>query len=109
MGKPEMTPELKRDLQVLKMRHVLDPKRHYKKMDKKSEPKYFQVGTIIEGPTEFFSARLTKKERKQTIVEELLADEESRQYYKRKHLEAQEKGRNGRKRPKHQIKKASRK
>ncbi|KAI8993565.1 Fcf2 pre-rRNA processing-domain-containing protein [Pilobolus umbonatus] len=95
MPKPEMTDELKRDLQVLKMRHVLDRKRHYKKMGKKADPTYFQVGTIIESPTEFFSARMTRKERKGTIVDELLANEESKQYYKRKFNETQEKKRSG--------------
>ncbi|CAO3666551.1 unnamed protein product [Rhizopus stolonifer] len=85
MPRPEITPEIKRDLQVLKMRHVLDRKRHYKKMGKQEDPKYFQVGRIIQGPTEFFSARMTKKERKETIVDELLASEEQKQYYKRKH------------------------
>lgn len=100
-----MTPELKRDLQLLRMRHILDRKRHYKKMGKGQEPKYFQVGTVIEGPTEYFSARLTKKERKQTIVDELMADEESRSYYKRKFGESQVRNQSGRKRAKRQIKK----
>jgi len=36
------------------------------------------VGTIIEGPTEYFSGRLKKKERKQTIVDEILADKRIR-------------------------------
>lgn len=40
---PEMTDELKHDLEVLRMRHVLDPKRFYKKNDLKDLPKYFQV------------------------------------------------------------------
>lgn len=33
-----------------------------------------QVGTVIESPLEFFSARLTKKERKATLADELLSD-----------------------------------
>jgi hypothetical protein len=98
MPKPEITPEVKRDLQILKMRHILDRKRHYKKMGKQENPTYFQMGTIIEGPTEFFSARLTKKERKQTIVDELLASEEQKQYYKRKHNEVSAKANSGGKR-----------
>ncbi|KAI9314200.1 Fcf2 pre-rRNA processing-domain-containing protein [Dichotomocladium elegans] len=104
MPKPEMTPEMKRDLQVLKMRHVIDPKRHYKKFGKGEDPKYFQTGTIIEGPTEFFSSRINRKDRKQTFVDELLADETARSYHKRKHLEAQSRGRNGRKKMKREMK-----
>lgn len=33
-----------------------------------------QVGTVIESPLDFFSGRLTKKERKTTLAEELLSD-----------------------------------
>jgi hypothetical protein len=33
-----------------------------------------QVGTVIEGNTDFYSGRLTKKERKQTFADELLAN-----------------------------------
>ncbi|KAK4510804.1 uncharacterized protein ATC70_005238 [Mucor velutinosus] len=95
MPKTEMTDEVKRDLQVLKMRHILDRKRHYKKMGKRPDPKYFQIGTIIESPTEFFSARINKKDRKQTIVDELMASDELKQYYKRKHNEVQERTNSG--------------
>ncbi|KAI9023842.1 Fcf2 pre-rRNA processing-domain-containing protein [Phycomyces nitens] len=95
MERPEITEEIKRDLQIIKMRHVLDRKRHYKKMGKNYNPKFFQVGTIIEGPTEFFSSRILKKDRKQTLVDELLADEQSKQYFKRKFDETQERTNNG--------------
>ncbi|KAI9284549.1 Fcf2 pre-rRNA processing-domain-containing protein [Umbelopsis sp. AD052] len=94
MPKTEITPEIKRDLQVIRLRNVLDRKRHYKKSDSK-DPTYFQVGTVIEGPTEFFSSRLTKRERKQTIVDELLADDEARGYYKRRFLDVQSRTQNG--------------
>lgn len=43
MKAPEMSQELKGDLQVLKMRGSLDPKRFYKKNDRNGFPKYFQV------------------------------------------------------------------
>ncbi|CAO3685986.1 unnamed protein product [Rhizopus stolonifer] len=98
MPRIELTPEIKRDLQVLKMRHVLDRKRHYKKTNQKESPKYFQMGTIIEGPTEFFSVRLAKKERKQTIVDELMASEEQKHYFKRKYNQVSEKAKSGGKR-----------
>lgn len=94
MPKTEITPEIKRDLQVIRLRNVLDRKRHYKKSDSK-DPTYFQVGTVIEGPTEFFSSRLTKRERKQTIVDELLADDEARGYYKRRFLDVQSRTQSG--------------
>ncbi|KAJ6808297.1 rRNA-processing protein fcf2-like [Iris pallida] len=44
MPAPTITRELKKDLQILKMRNVIDPKRHFKKGQKSKElPKYFQA------------------------------------------------------------------
>uniref|UniRef100_A0A1E1XC18 Putative acidic 82 kd protein mrna n=1 Tax=Amblyomma aureolatum TaxID=187763 RepID=A0A1E1XC18_9ACAR len=85
---PEMTDELKRDLEVLRMRHVLDPKRFYKKNDLKDLPKYFQMGTVMDSAADFYHARVPKKDRKQTMVEELLADAEFRCFNKKKFNEA---------------------
>ncbi|XP_011402671.2 PREDICTED: deoxynucleotidyltransferase terminal-interacting protein 2-like [Amphimedon queenslandica] len=91
MPAPEMTEELKNDLKVLQMRETLDRSHHYKKSDWKKLPKYFQVGRVIEGPGEFYSARIPKKQRKRTIVEELLADQDFKKYQKRKFSELQAK------------------
>lgn len=90
-----MTAELERDLKIIKMRGAIDPKRHYRKDDSKELPKYFQMGTIIEGPTEFYSSRLTRKERKQTILEELMQDDKRKKYLKRKYLEIDVKKQSG--------------
>lgn len=91
-----MTPELKQELQVLRLRSVLDRKTHYKKDDLASKPpKYFCRGTIIAGPTDYYSSRMTNRERKSTLVEELMADSESGRYYKKKFLEIQEKKQSG--------------
>ncbi|KAJ3694799.1 hypothetical protein LUZ60_000176 [Juncus effusus] len=84
MPAPTVTPELKTELEILKLRSVIDPKRHLKKGSDKSNPKYFQVGTVIEGTSEFYSGRLTKKERKSTIADELLSDPSFKAYKKRK-------------------------
>lgn len=96
MPRTDLTAQLKRDLQLIKMRNVLDPHRHYKK-DNSALPEYSQVGTIIEGNTEFFSSRLTKKERKRTIVEEIMADDGNRKRFKKKYDEIQNKKRSGKK------------
>lgn len=86
MPKTDLTPELRRDLQLLKMRNVLDPKRHYKKDNSKNDvPAFSQVGVIIEGPTEFFSSRLKNKDRKQTLLEEVIAQEQETGRFKRKY------------------------
>lgn len=85
-----ITPELKRDLQLLRMRSVLDPKRHYKKEGSRPQiPEFSHVGTIIEGPTEFFSARLSNKNRKRTFVEEVLAAEKVSGRFRNKYGEIQ--------------------
>lgn len=48
-----------------------------------------QVGTIVEGNTEFYSARLPNKDRKRTFVEEVLAGEAETGRFKRKYNEVQ--------------------
>ncbi|KAI9672437.1 MAG: hypothetical protein M1829_004516 [Trizodia sp. TS-e1964] len=97
LPKTVLTSELKRDLQLLRMRSVLDPKRHYKKDQgplKFKPPQFSQVGTVIEGPTEFFSARLQNKQRKKNFVEEVLYGGTSR--FKSKYSEIQEAKTSGR-------------
>jgi hypothetical protein len=47
------------------------------------------VGTIIEGPTEFLSARLSNKDRKRTLVEDVLAGENASGRFKAKYGEIQ--------------------
>lgn len=96
MRKPEMTTLLKRDLLVLKNRSVLDPKRHYKK-EKWEIPKYFETGTIIEGNTEFYSARMARKDRGKTLADEILQDSAANTYFKRKYAEIQKKNVSGKK------------
>ncbi|XP_004635808.1 deoxynucleotidyltransferase terminal-interacting protein 2 [Octodon degus] len=87
MKAPELTDELKNDLKALKMRASMDPKRFYKKNDRDGFPKYFQIGTIVDNPADFYHSRIPKKQRKRTIVEELLADSEFRRYNRRKYSE----------------------
>ncbi|KAF7587464.1 hypothetical protein BBP40_007209 [Aspergillus hancockii] len=98
LQKTELTPALKRDLQLLRMRSVLDPKRHYKKENGKAHPpKYSQVGTIIEGPTEFFSGRIAKKDRKKTFVEEVLSQERETSRFQSKYRDIQTSKQSGKK------------
>jgi membrane protein DedA with SNARE-associated domain len=39
-----------------------------------------QIGTVVEGGADFYSGRLTKKERKGTFADELLADTSLKAY-----------------------------
>lgn len=87
MRPPEMTPEVRHDLEVIQMRSALDPKHFYKKNDLKVLPKYFHIGKVVDSPVDYYSGRLSKKERKKTIVDELMADAEFSKYNKRKYKE----------------------
>jgi hypothetical protein len=84
-------------MQLLHMRSVLDPKRMYKSQGKFKIPQYSQMGTIVEGPTDFFNSRLNNKQRKTTFVEEALDNEAETGRFKRKYDELQVKHRSGKK------------
>ena len=114
-----MTEDLQRDIKMIELRNYIDPKRFvcescyynhcfpvfiilyfnfnrfYKSLGKIRN--VLHVGTIIEGPSEFRSSRLTKKERKQSITEELLADRGIKDYTKRAYLQIQDQKSNKRK------------
>ncbi|KAJ3309335.1 hypothetical protein HDV04_006224 [Boothiomyces sp. JEL0838] len=90
MTSTPLTDEVKRDLHIIKNRAALDPKRHYKRDTVKTIPKFFQMGTVVGDSTDYRD-RLTRKERKQTIVEELLNDTKTRDYMKRKVMEVEAK------------------
>lgn len=102
---PHRPPALLFFLQLLRHRAYLDPKRHYKGGGVDGGrlmelPRFFQVGTVVEAAHERLSrdARLTRRERKGTLVEALLADERLRQYAKRNYdAVAAEAARGGRK------------
>ncbi|KAL8923405.1 MAG: hypothetical protein Q9172_003154 [Xanthocarpia lactea] len=90
LPRTNLTPELKRDLQLLKMRSTWDPKRHYKNDSRKPlVPEYSQVGTIIEGPTEHYSSRIVKRDRKKSFVDEIRAAEDSSGRFKNKSFDIQ--------------------
>lgn len=80
-----VTDELKMDLAVIRNRNVLDPKRFYKSSDKFGS--VLQVGTVVEGASEYYSSRLTKKERRNNLTEELLADSSASGYASQKYLQ----------------------
>jgi len=96
MKAKEMTESDKNDLTLLQMRRVLDPKRFYKANDLKALPKFYQMGKVVDSPLDFYSNRIPKKERKQTLVDELLADAEFRKFNKRKYTEIVESKAQGR-------------
>eukprot|EP00518_Triparma_eleuthera_P018198 CAMPEP_0197554746 /NCGR_PEP_ID=MMETSP1320-20131121/11938_1 /TAXON_ID=91990 /ORGANISM="Bolidomonas sp., Strain RCC2347" /LENGTH=363 /DNA_ID=CAMNT_0043115665 /DNA_START=178 /DNA_END=1266 /DNA_ORIENTATION=- len=87
---------LKKDQQVIRMRNFLDPKKFYKSADTPSN--FAQRGTVIESGAEYFSSRLTKAERRTTLLDEVMSDSATRKYTKRKFGEIQTKKESGGKR-----------
>lgn len=83
-----LTPEEERDARVIENRAFLDPKRFYRATGtgrKRGElPSRVQFGTVVVGPHEFFSSRLTRKERKPRIIDQVLADQRVVDYTKRR-------------------------
>ncbi|KAL8723421.1 MAG: hypothetical protein Q9225_000252 [Loekoesia sp. 1 TL-2023] len=97
LPRTSFTPELKRDLQLLKMRSTWDPKRHYKNDKRKPLiPEYSQVGRILEGPAEYYSSRVSKRDRKKSFVEEVLAAEQGSGRFKSKYTDIQLSKKSGR-------------
>jgi tryptophanyl-tRNA synthetase len=80
------------------MRDVAAMGKQFFKKDSRKDliPEYSQVGTIIAGATDGMSGRLTRKERKRTIVEEILAGDNVSKL-KSKYLDIQEQKKSGRK------------
>ncbi|CAH3188444.1 unnamed protein product, partial [Porites evermanni] len=55
------------------------------------------VGTVVEGSADFYSSRITKRQRKNNVIDELLSDAEFRRYNKKKYLEIQAAKQSGKK------------
>lgn len=98
MPRTELTPALKRDLDLLHMRSVLDTKRFYKRENtKRGYPEFSQVGQVIEGPTDYYSGRIPKKQRKRTLAEEVMEGERETGKFKSQYEDVQKKRTSGKK------------
>ncbi|XP_065078114.1 deoxynucleotidyltransferase terminal-interacting protein 2 [Ochlerotatus camptorhynchus] len=87
----EMTDEVKNELELIRMRSVLDPKHFYKRSEMKTLPKYFQIGKVLESPLDYYNERGQKKSNAKTLVDELLENAQFQKYNKKKYAEALEK------------------
>lgn len=74
MKAPELTDEVKRDLEIIQMRRALFRKHQYKRKATEKAPDHFHMGKVVEGTGDFYSSRLPRKERAKTIVDELIKD-----------------------------------
>ena len=95
MKKVELTDELKADLRAIQMRNQLYKDRFYKSSDSKKLPEYFQIGTVVDDPRDIGGRkdRLTKKQRKGTIAQQFLMDDQTNGFSKRKYENLNEKKR----------------
>ena len=108
MSKPELTEELENDLKLLHNRSSLDPKKFFRKNDKKSHiPKNFEVARIVNNPLDGRN-NLTRKQKKGTFVEEILNDENAMRYQKKRVMASHTKQLANMKRKKFDVKKHKR-
>ncbi|KDE04743.1 hypothetical protein MVLG_04882 [Microbotryum lychnidis-dioicae p1A1 Lamole] len=100
MPAPAITPQLKREVQAMRLRNALDPKRFYRgdaaKADSKL-PEFFQVGHVLNESQRPTNADPVGRVKKRSFVEELVEDEQAKAYTKRKTVEVMRKGMSGRK------------
>jgi hypothetical protein len=94
MQTPELTPEVERDLRMIRLRAYMNPSKFYKKDDfaSKKLPEHFQIGTVVAGLGE---KTLKRRERHSTITGEILASDEVRKYARRVYDEVQTKASSG--------------
>lgn len=95
---PAVDGALKTDLRLLHLRGALDPTRHYRNADSTKLPSRFHIGTVVEGATEFFSARLARTARGASLADELLRDAGANAVRKRRYAALQEAAGSGLKR-----------
>lgn len=125
--RPQELPELYKQVEALRLRRAMDPKVHARsdpgeRKGMKGLPKYFavslkssqtsggayscckrQIGKVIDSPTPFKTrntSNLTRKERKKSLVDELVADTKARDHAKRKIAELEAAKRNSHRPPK---------
>jgi mRNA-binding protein PUF3 len=91
--KVEMTDDIKRDLLIVKNRKYLDPKRFYRG-EKWEIPENFQMGEIVEGVGEY-GGRLKRKQKGQTLVDELLKNKESSEWFSKTFIDIQTRKKSG--------------
>lgn len=91
MARSEKTAVSELDAKALAFRGVTDPKRFYKKHDALSP--FAQIGTVVAGAFEGRGQTLRRRDRKTSLMGELLGDETKRAYAKRKFTQIQDKAR----------------
>lgn len=84
MPAQKMTNEVKRELQAMRLRNAIDPKKFMRGAAKESVGEFFQFGHIIEGSNRA-TTQAPRVLPKRSFVDELVADEHTGDYTKRKY------------------------
>lgn len=71
----ELTDQERQEQNAVKLRHTTHT--YGELFDEKANGRV-QFGKVIEGPAQFYSARLPKKQRKQSLVDQLLDDQDEK-------------------------------
>ena len=82
MPKAEITPEIKRDWELLRMRSVFRSGADNNTLSE-NPPEFLQVGTVKENPIEGRKGRAGRRYRAETITEALAKDAEFRDFIER--------------------------
>ena len=95
MKRVELTDEVKADLRAIRMRNQLFKDRFYKTNDSKKLPEFFQIGTVVDDGRGLDNRtdRWTKKQRKGTIAQQFLMDDQASGFSKKKYEQLNEKKR----------------
>jgi len=92
MTAPQVTPELKREIQALRLHTAMDPKRFLRgeaKRDSAKLPEFFQIGHVVDPGRRATTEATPAKLRKRGFLEALVEDTEARGYAKKKYAEVQ--------------------
>jgi hypothetical protein len=85
---PNKEESLKSDIHVLRNRQYWNRQTFYKKADRSLQSsnrisQRFQMGTVLEGTGEFFSSRISKKQRQETMMQEIMMESDVKKRYVR--------------------------
>lgn len=95
LPKQQMTPELEKELQALKLRAYFDPKRFYKSNDSKALPTHFAIGTMVGGGLASAGEHArpeTKAGSGRSFLSELLRDDKAQDWTRTRLSAVQAKG-----------------
>lgn len=94
LPRQKLTPELEKELQVIKMRASIDPKRFYKANDSQKLPEYFAMATEVGGGMAPAGLQATTRDVNprsgRSLLDEVMRDQRAQEWSSKKYAEAEE-------------------